>query len=293
MYKNGKWWYTTITFKKQRITKSLKTTDKKEAAIRERLLQREIMAQLVTNTYDNRTEAPNEKKLIERFLKHKSNNNVWSLNTYRTYYYILNRILPKKDKFLNKSASTIASYKKHINSFYNWCNKNYQCDYKLHKIEEPDGRSRVFTKNELHIILNKMQDDTFRKLVNFAYYTGGRRHEVLNIVEKVDGGAFVKGKGRRGNKIRMLKITKQAEPYYDIYTYTDDYVTHHFKEEIRRLGIDDDSRFHDLRRTFGLNCLLNGITLHQLSKLLGHKSVRITEKHYAPLLPLQINDFVL
>jgi len=36
------------------------------------------------------------------------------------------------------------------------------------------------------------------------------------------------------------------------------------------------------RDTFAVEMLLAGVPLEQLSILLGHKSVKITEKHYAP-----------
>jgi integrase len=36
------------------------------------------------------------------------------------------------------------------------------------------------------------------------------------------------------------------------------------------------------RDTFAVEMLLAGVPLEQVSMLLGHKSVKITEKHYAP-----------
>lgn len=37
-----------------------------------------------------------------------------------------------------------------------------------------------------------------------------------------------------------------------------------------------------LRDTFAVECLLAGVPLEQVSILLGHGSIKITEKHYAP-----------
>jgi integrase len=37
-----------------------------------------------------------------------------------------------------------------------------------------------------------------------------------------------------------------------------------------------------LRDTFAVELLLAGVSLDKVSKLLGHKSTRVTEKHYAP-----------
>ena len=103
---------------------------------------------------------------------------------------------------------------------------------------------------------------------------------------------IVKGKTGR----RIVKLNNQAKEVIrvqdDLWDYTKDYVSHRFKKEVRRLGIRN-ARFHDLRRTFGLNLIKQGMSIYKVSKLLGHKSVRTTEQHYAPLLTVEIEDFVL
>jgi integrase len=42
---------------------------------------------------------------------------------------------------------------------------------------------------------------------------------------------------------------------------------------------------HQLRDTFAVEHLLAGTSMEDLSKMLSHKSVRITEKYYAPWVP--------
>ncbi|HQQ00100.1 MAG TPA: tyrosine-type recombinase/integrase [bacterium] len=49
---------------------------------------------------------------------------------------------------------------------------------------------------------------------------------------------------------------------------------------IRRSGIED-LRIHDLRRSHGSWALSHGVSLETVSRLLGHRSVRITEQVYA------------
>ena len=61
---------------------------------------------------------------------------------------------------------------------------------------------------------------------------------------------------------------------------------------MKRLEIPD-ARFHDLRRTFGYNLIKQGMPIYQVSKLLGHASVTTTEKHYAPLLATDVEEFEL
>ena len=48
---------------------------------------------------------------------------------------------------------------------------------------------------------------------------------------------------------------------------------------MRRSPTDIPHRFRD---TFAVELLLAGVPIEQVSVLLGHASVKITEKHYAP-----------
>ena len=95
---------------------------------------------------------------------------------------------------------------------------------------------------------------------------------------------------------RYIKLNSQAQKLINsqtlLWDYKRDYVTHKFKKEVRRLEIKN-ARFHDLRRTFGLNLIKQGMSIYKVSKLLGHSSVKTTEQHYAPLLTVEIEDFKL
>ena len=95
---------------------------------------------------------------------------------------------------------------------------------------------------------------------------------------------------------RLIKLNNQAQKIIseldELWSYSKYFVSHKFKKEARRLGIPD-IRFHDLRRTFGYNLIRQGRPIYEVSKLLGHSSVTTTERHYAPLLATEIDDFVL
>jgi integrase len=64
--------------------------------------------------------------------------------------------------------------------------------------------------------------------------------------------------------------------------------TKRIKELNRFLSFKDDQgqsmefRSHMLRDTFAVEMLKAGILLEELSKLLTHKSIRVTERYYAP-----------
>ena len=101
-------------------------------------------------------------------------------------------------------------------------------------------------------------------------------------------------KGKSGK--RQIKITEQANAVLDeldaFWNYSTNYICRMFKINMEGLKIHD-ARFHDLRRTFGLNLIKQGMPIYQVSKLLGHTSVTTTEKHYAPLLATDVEEFEL
>jgi integrase len=177
---------------------------------------------------------------------------------------------------------------------YKWAYDNKM----IKEIKRLDGgskweyRKRTYTNDEMDLILNCIKPDHFQIFVRFAYYTGARRGEICKITEENLKHGYVVGKtGKRMIKLnsQALQLLDELDMYWD---YKPFYITQTFKKNLRKLGIKN-GRFHDLRRTFGLNLIKQGRTIYEVSKLLGHSSVRTTEKHYAPLLVSEIADFRL
>ena len=143
-------------------------------------------------------------------------------------------------------------------------------------------------------MFDKIQAKDFNSFVRFAYYTGARSGEIRSISTEnvLDSHLVVNGKTGE----RLVKLNEQAKEIihgkHEVWKYSKSYVSQQFKKEVRRIGIKN-ARFHDLRRTFGLNLIKQGMSIYKVSKLLGHKSVRTTEQHYAPLLTVDIEDFTL
>ena len=157
-----------------------------------------------------------------------------------------------------------------------------------------EARQRTYSKTELGLMFKYIEPHTFNHFVQFAYYTGARSGEIRSIgIENVRN-EFITVEGKTGK--RLIKMNSQAKKIIQaqttLWNYKKDYISHKFKKEVRRLGIKN-ARFHDLRRTFGLNLIKQGMSIYKVSKLLGHNSVRTTELHYAPLLTIDIEDFSL
>ena len=56
-----------------------------------------------------------------------------------------------------------------------------------------------------------------------------------------------------------------------------------FKRYLGRAGIDKDYSPHALRNNFAKRCLMNGMDIYTLSRILGHSSVSVTENAYLDL----------
>ncbi len=127
----------------------------------------------------------------------------------------------------------------------------------------------------------------FNQFVQFAYYTGAKSGEIRSLTQEniLDHSVVVRCKTGH----RIVKLNNQAKKVIgaqdELWNYTKDYVSHKFKKEVRRLGIKN-VWFHNLRSTFGLKLIKQDMSIYKVSKLLGHKSVRTTKQHYAPLLTI-------
>ena len=156
-----------------------------------------------------------------------------------------------------------------------------------------EARNRVFRNDELASLFRNIKCPMFNSFVHFAYYTGARSSEIRSLKRDTINEDFIAVNGKTGK--RLIKLNHQAKEILDIrkklWNYSKDFVSHKFKKECRKLKISN-ARFHDLRRTFGYNLIKQGISIYKVSKLLGHSSIKTTEKHYA-LLSIEVENFIL
>ena len=289
LYKNRDVWYITASYENQRLTRSLRTKDRQVAKKLKPIVELELLKELTGSNPRKRNLTFNE--IAGKYLSAKHN---WAPRTRELNSQILRAHISGKP--LPPHPTTKAIHTRVINICWNWGLKQGLIT-KAHKLEgdtKGESRSRVLSDSELKTLIDKIRDNRFNLFVRFAYYTGARSGEIRSISRENIFSNHIVAYGKSGK--RLIKLNHQAQEILegldDLWDYTKDFVSHKFKKEARKLGIPD-IRFHDLRRTFGYNLIRQGRPIYEVSKLLGHSSVTTTERHYAPLLATEIDDFVL
>ena len=286
LYLKGDTYYISVQYNGIRKTRSLKTKDISVAKQLKPLLYYDLVNQIINK--DKLKKLITAKKLFNVYMAHDHN---WSSETRRNTQYIIGAYLDKRT--LPKNKASADSYKRRINTMLNWGIKNkYQCSdlIKFKLASSPPSRNRIFNDDEIEIIISKFNPRLFRQFCEFAYNTGARSGEIRQLSKDNIHNGNILVNGKTGT--RTIKINKRAKELLGNYDYTRSYISHQFKSQARLFAIRN-ARFHDLRRTFGYKLIKKGMSIYQVSKLLGHKSVITTENHYAPLLVNDIKDFTL
>ena len=289
LYKKEKTWYLSMSYKRKRVTKSLKTKHRKVALGLKPFYEKLIIDELTGISTEQKNLSFIE--LTDQFL---NDNHGWAMATLNLNKHILSSY--NLGKPLPRNLTSRAIHTRIINQCWNYGIK-HKLVYKANKLPGDmvgQARNRTFTNYEIKSMFKYVKPREFNYFIRFAYYTGARSGEIRSISREnlLSDSLVVTGKTGR----RIVKLNTQARNIISaqecLWNYKKDYVSHKFKKEVRKLGIRN-ARFHDLRRTFGLNLIKQGMSIYKVSKLLGHKSVRTTEQHYAPLMTVEIEDFEL
>ncbi len=166
-------------------------------------------------------------------------------------------------------------------------------------LPDDSKRLRYLSKQECQELIN-VCDEHMRPIVVTALNTGMRKGEILNLKwDNVDlKHGFILLDVTKNNERREIPInltlrsvlqgiTRRLDvPYvfYDPRTekpYKD--IKNSFRTALRRVKIRD-FHFHDLRHTFASHLVMSGVDITTVSRLLGHKSLKMTLRysHLAP-----------
>lgn len=129
--------------------------------------------------------------------------------------------------------------------------------------------------------------------------TGMRMSELLRINDDSIDGNYIRVWENKNNTPRSIPMTKRVNNQIQIikqYGYFEllnkSKVSYQFNDTtIKELGFKHIT-FHSLRHTFASRLLQNGVPIYKVSKLLGHKSVVITDKIYGHLRNKDLEDAI-
>lgn len=185
----------------------------------------------------------------------------------------------------------------------------------IKRFKIPEKQPLFFSEIDFEILTKAIDNRDILDLVNFAVNTGLRQMELLtltwnqiNFKDKfliLDNHYHV----TKSKKIRSIPMNIKAMQVLNerqinkkgntelIFTFngkvlTPDYVSRKFKSYVTNAKLNSKLNFHSLRSTFASWLIQRGASIHSVSKILGHSSVRITESHYAFLRPDDLIDSV-
>lgn len=159
--------------------------------------------------------------------------------------------------------------------------------------------------DEFKLILNNTDRKIFKDIFLFAYLTGMRSAEIMNLkwneVDLENNLIRIGSKefATKSKKIRVVPIITSvrdvlmrnypgnafAQKYFVFdsgngYKFSGEYVSKKFKSAVRNACLPETYKFHSLRSSYGSLLLKEGISIGLISKLLCHSSSIVTERHY-------------
>ena len=157
----------------------------------------------------------------------------------------------------------------------------------------------VLSKEEIQKMLNLERNLKHRLLLMLVYSSGLRVSEVVKLKKhNIDlfrkSIVIISGKGRKDRyTITSDKVISALKDYYQRYCIKDWLFTgqpetrhlhirsaqHIFEKARRRAGIQKHASIHCLRHSFATHLLESGIDIRYIQDLLGHSSVRTTERY--------------
>jgi len=259
------------------------------------------------------------KEFVDMFIENysKVNKKSWKDDGYRLQKFIsffgniyLHEITPLEiEKFKSEkigqglSKTTVNHYLKILKRLFNvaidWGYTTVNPVKRIKFYSEKDSlKERILTQEEEDRLL-QAASERLRAILVVALHTGMRRREILDLNwEQIDfEDRLIKihkaksGKPRKVDinsilfdELLKLKAEKRNNPYVFCNTDTSKplvTVRRSFENACRRAGIVG-LRFHDLRHTFASRLIELGVDIIKVKELLGHSTVKITERYTHP-----------
>ena len=215
------------------------------------------------------------------------------------------------------STVTINNYIRNLRAFFNWLDNDYLLKKnpmkKVRQIKVNRTAKEYISDNDFKKLTGSLDRSYFSEHRDYAMIvlmldTGMRLGECSSLlvsdIQLARHQIVLRAEMTKGRKDRTVFFSQRTESilrrwlqYKDRYVDSDylfpvqysggciqvrNFETN-FKKYLRRAGLKDTISPHCLRNNFAKRCLMNGMDIYTLSRLLGHSSVTVTEQAYLDL----------
>ena len=215
------------------------------------------------------------------------------------------------------SAVTINNYIRNLRAFFNWLDRDYVIkknpmkkiqQLKINRkpkeyISDEDFKKLIslfdksyFSEHRDFVMTMLMIDSGMRlgecscllledinlarrQIMLRAEITKGRQNRVVYFSQRTESilRRWLQYKDRYVESDYLFPV-KHSGAHVDVHTYETN-----FKSYVRRAGLSENISPHCLWNNFAKRCLMSGMDIYTLSRLLGHSSVTVTEQAYLDL----------
>lgn len=203
----------------------------------------------------------------------------------------------------NVSAYTVRRDIADLSTAFNYAiskkylNENFMKGIKKPKITE---KLPLFSSTvEFELLLKVIDDDDMKGLVIFALNTGLRQSDVVNLewrqinfqnqtllLDNRNSQTKLRKVHTIPLNVKALQILTDRQIKYreteKVFTYQGKpikalFLSHKFKKYVKRAPINQQLTFHSLRHTFASLLVQRGVSIYQVSRLLTHSDIRVTQ----------------
>jgi site-specific recombinase XerD len=203
----------------------------------------------------------------------------------------------------NLSPHTVKREIESLSSLFNWAiDHNFMLENICIGIKRPRLPEKLpvfFTKWEFEELLRITIDQDLKDLFIFAINTGLRQMELIKLEWNqinIEGKLLIldnRNHLTKSKKIRSLPLNQSAIKILEkriqsrykhtiVFTYhthpiNQQFISHKTKKLVRLSKINPKLNFHSLRHTFASWLVQKGVSLYEVSKLLGHADIKTTQ----------------